>query len=488
MKKQRSNGKIKNIVNKAKEKEKMKENFRGITLIALVVTIIILLILASVTITTIIGNNGLIKRVSDSKTATEIAKEKETISTSYMAVSAGNSEAKVTVAELNTEINKELNGETATVEGRDDGPFYITYNKSGRKYTVDGKGNASENTADDVNPDKTKTWSSWPTIGEGTNDSPYLIQSIEDLVAFAKDVNKGNKIGNYDCTSIDLHISLDRDLDFCYSGSYIDSTNKYVGMLIADANENATNLSIIDELTKNEGWMPIGNEKSELYFQGYFNGNTLGKNHKLINLMINRKESQGQALFAATKRVNIENFELNNVSISGKGIVASLLAQVKYGTASDKVYINNCRASGKITAESSYMGGIIGADNGMPSQSITIENCENLANISSKYTDVGGIIGASNSNLQINDCINKGEISANGFIGGIIGRKNNNISILNCDNNADLVGDIGGNGYVAGIIGNYHSNSSSNLAKLTNCHNSRKYNWKYSCIWNFRKR
>lgn len=53
------------------------KNTKGITLVALVITIIVLLILAGVTITTLIGDNGLITKAKDAKIATEIADIKE---------------------------------------------------------------------------------------------------------------------------------------------------------------------------------------------------------------------------------------------------------------------------------------------------------------------------------------------------------------------------------------------------------------------------
>ena len=57
---------------------------KGITLISLVVTIIILLILAGVTIATLMGNNGLINKASNAKTQTEIASIKEEIQTDIL--------------------------------------------------------------------------------------------------------------------------------------------------------------------------------------------------------------------------------------------------------------------------------------------------------------------------------------------------------------------------------------------------------------------
>ena len=56
---------------------KVAKEEKGITLIALVITIIVLLILAGVTIATLIGNNGLLNRASEAKTQTQYAERKE---------------------------------------------------------------------------------------------------------------------------------------------------------------------------------------------------------------------------------------------------------------------------------------------------------------------------------------------------------------------------------------------------------------------------
>ena len=58
------------------KKQKIKTN-KGITILALAITIIILLILAGITITLLTGENGLIKNAGQAKQETEIANEKE---------------------------------------------------------------------------------------------------------------------------------------------------------------------------------------------------------------------------------------------------------------------------------------------------------------------------------------------------------------------------------------------------------------------------
>lgn len=63
---------------------------KGITLIALVITIIVLLILAGISIVILTGDNGLLNKAKDTKTATEIAKIKEEIQTDISGKQAEN--------------------------------------------------------------------------------------------------------------------------------------------------------------------------------------------------------------------------------------------------------------------------------------------------------------------------------------------------------------------------------------------------------------
>ena len=62
---------------KTKAKEKLTKKQRGITLIALVITIIVLLILAGVSIAMLTGNNGILTQVQKAKNRTEEAQEDE---------------------------------------------------------------------------------------------------------------------------------------------------------------------------------------------------------------------------------------------------------------------------------------------------------------------------------------------------------------------------------------------------------------------------
>ena len=60
----------------------------GITLIALIITIIVLLILAGVTISLVVGDNGILQKSTTAKLTMEVEQEKELIGISYSAVKA----------------------------------------------------------------------------------------------------------------------------------------------------------------------------------------------------------------------------------------------------------------------------------------------------------------------------------------------------------------------------------------------------------------
>ena len=61
------------------KKQKKRNKEKGITLVALVVTIVVLLILAGITLTYVLGDNNIFKQATDAKLQTEIAKAREKI-------------------------------------------------------------------------------------------------------------------------------------------------------------------------------------------------------------------------------------------------------------------------------------------------------------------------------------------------------------------------------------------------------------------------
>ena len=124
-----------------------KRTDKGITLIALVITIIVLLILVGVSIATLTGENGILTRASEAAEQTEIAEEKEAISLAYSGVMADTNGTGVSAKELQEELQK--NGYTATVTDNGDGTLTVIF-ESGREYTIDSNGNITGPTISNI--------------------------------------------------------------------------------------------------------------------------------------------------------------------------------------------------------------------------------------------------------------------------------------------------------------------------------------------------
>ena len=86
---------------------KLLKNRKGITLIALVITIVVLLILAGVTIATLTGDNGILTQAGKAKETTEIGEEKEIIGLSV--IQATNNNRTIDEDELQKALNENSN-------------------------------------------------------------------------------------------------------------------------------------------------------------------------------------------------------------------------------------------------------------------------------------------------------------------------------------------------------------------------------------------
>ena len=110
----------------------------GITLIALVITIIVLLILAGVSIAMLTGQNGILTQAQNAKTTTEDKSAEEKIKLAVMAARA-QSEGALDADKLVAEITNNYGG-TATKTGTG---FPVNATVDGKSFTIDGDGNVT---------------------------------------------------------------------------------------------------------------------------------------------------------------------------------------------------------------------------------------------------------------------------------------------------------------------------------------------------------
>ena len=117
----------------------MRKN-HGITLISLVVTVVVLLILAAISIGVLTGNNGILNQSILAKEDTEIAGEKETVEMSAAQAAGKDVYGNIVEENLREQLDINIGEGEYNLELVDD-RFKITYIESNRSYLVDASGN-----------------------------------------------------------------------------------------------------------------------------------------------------------------------------------------------------------------------------------------------------------------------------------------------------------------------------------------------------------
>ena len=428
---------------------------KGITLIALVITIIVLLILAGITINAITGDNGIIGNVGRAKEEAEIANEKDILEKATVQAMGNNKYGNIEEQELQEQLDKET-GEGKT-EATDIGEeFEVLFKESNRYYTIDQNRNVGEANIyeEDKYPGDITIGKDGETL-DGSEEYPYEIWCIEDLVTFSNMVNgEGIRLENGEAVPITYrnvfgskYVVLKANLNFKSKLSYQNSERTDFGDINGNTEDGNT---LINEMTTGTGFKPIGTG-------GTFAGNFNGESHELKNIYINRPEST-VGLFGTiggtTNEVNIQNIMIsgNMIGSTGGGIVGYVNMSSEAPT-ENLITIENC--INNVTIETTdTSGGIVGnRSTGNETRSLIIANCTNNGTI--KGITSGGIIGMAYEIVKIINCCNNGIIINNqngsGYAGtgGIVGTSMFKIDIINCYN----LGDIESKGNAGGIIG-----------------------------------
>ena len=272
--------------------------------------------------------------------------------------------------------------------------------------------------------------------GEGTAESPYLIDDVEDLKLLAQKVNGGE----------------------AYEGKHFKLT---------------ANIDL-----KNEEWTPIGTLQGEEVrpFQGTFDGD----GYQITNLKISNG-GQYAGLFGHTEGAVIKSCNVTG-KINGYNYTGGI---VGYADANTKIL--NCSFQGNVKGKGEGRGGIVGYMSGGGEVSGcfvtgtvtgdkevggiagygvgTIKNCYALANVTATATatatgvNAGGIAGYAYG-VTIENCYYSGEVSAKNYAGGIAGTAwrgtiQNCVSLAESVSGSDYVNRIAGYNYNATLTNNY---------------------------------
>ena len=465
---------------------------KGITLIALIITIILMLILAGVVISLTIGENGIFEtaKYAVQKNSEAEAKEKLELTLADLTAYKYTDEA----YNENEYINKYLKNEGMVVIDNvvtvDNWNFEIDRGIPAIKATL----GASEIKL-------TKEVKEY--LGKNENDK-YMVAVLVKIESNTQieSIEFENTDGTILTVTIenqiltkDMQIELDREYKITVkmangkteNRTIIESsvenirTSEELAEFRDKVNSGLTYEGKTIQVLKNidlEGnaenkWEPIGN--SQNLFKGSFNGN----NKKIKNLYID-STNDCQGLFGNALNAKFNNIILDDITIKGRECVAGILG------CGENVTVEECGISSStissISATVNSCGGIVGKINNG-----TITKCYNHSNVTLNTSElvcyVGGIIGYG-ENINISYCYNTKNISGTGYpsvkpgitvygvrVGGIVGNASNGFIIKNCYN----FGKITSSGYgtepggIAGCSNNV--NGPSNSGYIKNCFN-----------------
>ena len=191
----------------------------------------------------VVGENGVLNRATDAKQKTDLAKEKENLDFSITSAFTPESLYKeFTLDSLQENLNIHFGNGEATATENPDGTITVKVKKTGNEYQL-------TKTGQEINVNKVKDEHPAFLSGTGSEDDPFLIESIEDLIFFSYQVREG--IENYE----GKYVELTTDLNFASSDSYVDPNCE-------DYSQYGYTGKIKDEIDKN-GFIPIGSIKRD---------------------------------------------------------------------------------------------------------------------------------------------------------------------------------------------------------------------------------
>lgn len=472
----------------------IKNNSKGITLVSLIATIIIMIIIAGVAIASIVGRNNTIDKAQNAVDKGERISEKTVVET---AINKYNSKDFVKKYENGFEgfIEHELdltNDDCIYIESSDSDCkfYYLTYgtndptNELANKYWIieeDELCRIADIPSNIVavleagkygGENEKGTWNGEIATkfnkGNGSEKNPYIIENADELALLAKQVNAGEH----------------------FKGKYF--------RIVNDINLNNMEFPCI-------GYGSTGSRNEMTWNMNvrYFEGTLDGCNHKISNLKINMPEVHGVGLVGVLEKDGVvKNIEISSGELIGRTCIGGLVGASK-GNIENCINRANCTAQdmknegnsgqmaggisgwavggkikdcinyGNILTKDDYKnvnrgkcaGGIVGYVYLLDASNLlNIEKCKNYGKVTAKYQLAGGIVGSneySENVLKITDCDNYGNVEIpkewdmdskliGGIGGGIIGWIYGPAELKNCSNSGNIKS---GYGYCGGIVG-----------------------------------
>ena len=443
----------------------MLKNKKGITLIALVVTIVVLLILAGVTLNLLLDENGIISKSKDARNKWAEAQEKEQKEMDdFVKENFPNWDGKQTEM---PEIKK--NETTSKFD------WYI-YNESQMKFLA----NYVNNTL--TEQDQKMITDNNTTVDDIAITEETTIYLMNDLNLGATFDSSGNLISGEQWSPIGA--TKDKTMLGTFEGNnhyicgvYINRNEKFNG-IFGNCN-SVKNLTIknsyIEGLNCTGG---IAGAVRKGTVENCHNNNTTVVLKKGDNMTVGGIVSQctGEKIEKCTNTGKIISYATATTGftqiagIAGVSVNTDYIECINYGDIS--IEVEETEFS-KLKNWPAYVGGICGGDNINIEGKGIIRDCHNEGKIKGVYS-VGGIIGSSYIGANIQNCSNIGNVEGYCFIGGIVGQfgnTENKLSYSNlseCYNSGDIIAKDLSDMEAGGIIGTIRNRGREDV--ITKCY------------------
>ena len=286
--------------------------------------------------------------------------------------------------------------------------------------------------------------------GDGTLESPYLIQTKADLVLLSQITTVNGQLYPDTYFRITNDIDLEFDPDFVgIAADPDDSHGQFAGTI--DGDGHAIHRMRVGHLA----WTTRP-EDSETGL-----GTPYTSDSKGYTGFVGRLAATG-----VVKNLTIAaDCDLSETWATSGAVVGYL-----YGT------VDNCRNYADVTAYSCWVGGIVGQTVGYDA---VIRNCYNAGNITTGYFAAGGIVGSGSAIIE--NCVNTGDIRAMRIstfakdtqlaqAGGIVGTSAGS-KITNVVNAGNIYASSSKAGGIAGSLGKTTTTSYPGLNEVRNAVN-----------------
>ena len=437
----------------------MLRNKKGITLIALVVTIVVLLILAGVTLNLLLDENGIISKSKDARNKWAEAQEKEQKEMDdFVKENFPNWDGKQTEM---PEIKK--NETTSKFD------WYI-YNESQMKFLA----NYVNNTL--TEQDQKMITDNNTTVDDIAITEETTIYLMNDLNLGATFDSSGNLISGEQWSPIGA--TKDKTMLGTFEGNnhyicgvYINRNEKFNG-IFGNCN-SVKNLTIknsyIEGLNCTGGIAGVARKGT---VENCHNNNTTvvlkkGSNRTAGGIV---GQCNGEKIEKCTNTGEIISYVIGTNAYAQIGGICGISQNTNY---------TECTNYGTVKVEleevqdSAYTGGICGMIVISQEGKGIIRNCHNEGRIKGVLS-VGGIAGSSSIGVDIQNCSNIGNVEGYCFIGGIVGQfgnTENKLSYSNlseCYNSGDIIAKDLSDMEAGGIIGTIRNRGREDV--ITKCY------------------